>query len=97
MAYVPVDTAHPTISTATWTKANTVPGKDRLFFLLVNESGATIRVETSDTLPTNATDGFQLTDGQAYQEAGVTCSSQNVYVYQTSGGDIETLSIKEGR
>lgn len=96
MAYVPVDTAHPSIPSGAWTKVNTIAGKDRRFFMAVNETGSDFRVETSDTLPTLATAGFKLADGQVYQEAGVTCSSADIYVYQSSGGALTTLSIKEG-
>lgn len=94
--YSPIDTAHTSIPDDAWTKVNTLAGKDRRFFMLVNESGSAFRVETSDTLPTLATEGFKLADGQVYQEAGVTRSSANVYVYQNSGGPLTTLSIKEG-
>lgn len=96
MAYVPIDTAHTSIATATWTKVNTIQGKDRRFLMLVNESGEDFRVETSYAEPSGATKGFKLADGQVYQEAGVTCSAADVWVYQASGGPLITLSIKEG-
>lgn len=97
MSYSPLDTTHTSIPDTTWTKVNTLPGVERRFLMLVNETGAAFRVETSDTIPTLATEGFALANGATYTEAGDTRSTQNVYVYQASGGALITLSIKEGQ
>ena len=95
-------TTHPSILTATWTKLTTLPGgqenNGRTALLIVNENTTvTFRIETGClTAPTTATAGIPLAPGGIYQEDIDNITNGYVYAYQTSGGTLTSLAVKEG-
>jgi hypothetical protein len=96
-------TTHPSIPDSTWTVLNVLPGgqenNGRTSLMIVNENTTvTFRIETGcNAAPTSATAGLPFAPGGIYQEDFDNTTDGYVYAYQTSGGALTSLAVKEGR
>lgn len=93
--YLP--TTHPTITTATWTKVTTRK-HGRACLILNEDPTASFRFEivaNGETVPTTAAHGMKLAPGQSYEWDYDNLLLGDLYVYQSSGGDLATLAIRE--
>lgn len=102
MSTLPIEmkgTTHPTIATETWTLLTTIPGQTRRSLIVVNENTTvTFRIETGCyEAPTVATAGIPLAPGGIYQEDDGDRTGGHVYVYQSSGGPLTSIAVKEGK
>ena len=106
----PIPTTHPSIIGNTWTKVNTVIGRDRHYIALANEStGYFYRFECVSL--DSYTSGFTSGSGKIlapaananhiggiYEETYDNLSTGDIYVYANSGstGAVTTLAVTEG-
>lgn len=111
--YSPIPVAYPTIADSTWTKINTVRGRDKAYQLIVNTDTSNIyRLLKLPSDLTSAvvnaayadTDGLPLAPassaglaGGSDEETYDNLSCGDTWAYQASGGALATLAILEGR
>ena len=89
----------PTIIDSTWTKILAENPARKLYRIVNEDATNTFRVAEQDVQPTGANDGNLLPAGSPGGYLQTSYDDEyngNVWAYQTSGGSLTTLNVKEG-